>query len=125
MSLHCNIIYLQIIKSPTVVNGLNYLYKFRNQSTILQMVFCRNYLVMLNGIKGRVKQQAIKYVIEYARSSPLLKSINRRVGGKIKKILTEVISGQGIMSDFNFLLSFLTLFFIKCSTMNMYIFVIK
>ena len=44
---------------------------------------------------------------------------------KIEKILTEVISGCGIMSDFHFLLWFLTLFFIKCSTMNMYIFVIR
>lgn len=39
MSLYCIIIYLQIIKSPTVVNGLDYLYKFRNQSAVLQMVF--------------------------------------------------------------------------------------
>lgn len=44
---------------------------------------------------------------------------------KIEELLSEVISGCGIMNDFHFLLCPLILFLIKCSIMNMYIFVIR
>lgn len=39
MSPDSNIIYLEIAKSPTMVYGVNSLYKFINQNTVLQMIF--------------------------------------------------------------------------------------